>query len=147
MSSLGVRKREIVPSSATMVTAAISATPRRAWRAAMTARISGRCQPCRLLNSTIQTCQAHGYMLNLVNIVGKSSLLSRLRKVDLGLDPLQVRFRPRGLQMLRTLPATAQQKLAKAMTSTQLISLSSLTSSHQVAKSFVGGIRNPHRRK
>jgi hypothetical protein len=33
------------------------------------------------------------------------------------------------------------------MTSTQLISLSSLTSSHQVAKSFVRGIRNPHLRK
>jgi hypothetical protein len=64
------------------------------------------------LNCTIQTFQAHGYMLNLVNIVGKSSLLSRLRKVDLRLDPLQVRFRPRGLQMLRTLPAPAQQKLA-----------------------------------
>ena len=57
---------------------------------------SRRRQACRLLDGTIQAFQAHSDMLDLVNIIGKSDLLSGLCKVDLGLDPLQVRFRPRG---------------------------------------------------
>src|SRR6267154_204161 len=106
----------------------------------------GRRQACRLLNGTVQTFEPHGDMLDLVNIVSKSNFLRRLFEVDLVLNPLQVRYRPRGLQMLGTLPPSAQQKLAKAMTSTQLVSVGSLTSSHQVAKSFVSSVRNPHRR-
>ena len=47
--------------------------------------------------------------------------------------------------MGRALPATAQQKLAQAMSSTQLVSLGRLAGAHQVAKGFVSGIGNPYR--
>src|SRR5215467_5068333 len=104
-----------------------------------------RRQACHFLNGAVQTLQAHGDMLDLVNIIGKRNFLSRLFEVDFGLDPLQVWFRPRGLQMCRTLPATAQQKLAQAMPSTQLVSLGCLAGAHQVAKSFVSRIGNPYR--
>src|SRR5882762_11743890 len=83
-------------------------------------------------------------MFDFVDIVGQSSFLRRLFEVYLGPNPLQVWFRPRGLQMLRTLPATAQQKLAEAMAGTQLVSFRGLPGTHQISESFVGGVRNPH---
>lgn len=46
--------------------------------------------------------------------------------------------------MLRTLPATAQQKLAEAMAGTQLVSFRGLPGTQQISESFVGGVRNPH---
>jgi hypothetical protein len=102
-------------------------------------------------NALAEPFDAHGHMLDFVNIVAQRHFLSGLRKVDFGLDPPEVRFRPWGFHLRRTLPAMAAEELAQAMSVAQLVAFRGFAGAYQVAECFVGsigthtGVRSPAR--
>jgi hypothetical protein len=90
----------------------------------------------------LETRDARGHMIDLVDVVEQRRFLCRLIKADRTLHPHEVGLGPRFYGGRRS-PSVPQQKLAQPMARTQLVLLRRFSGTHQIAQRFVRRVGYP----